>query len=66
MTMQEFYQAGINRSMETGETLEQIINDNKPKDINDVKALLRMLRFDVLPEPVRSLAESLNARYNAN
>ena len=64
MTMQEFYQAGINRSKQTGETLEQIINDNQPKDINDVKALLKMLRFDVLPEPVRSLAESLNRRYN--
>jgi hypothetical protein len=64
MTMQEFYQAGINRSMETGETLEQIIKDNQPKDSNAVKSLLKMLRFDILPEPVRSLAESLNRRYN--
>jgi hypothetical protein len=30
--------------------------------INDVRALLKMLRFDQLPEPARSLAENLKGR----
>jgi hypothetical protein len=60
--MQEFYKAGIARSNRTGETLEQIINGTMPETVNDVRALLKMLRMDVLPEPTRSLAESLKRK----
>lgn len=31
----------------------------EPSIINDMRALLKMLRMDVLPEPARSLAERL-------
>ena len=30
--------------------------------INDIRALLQMIRIDVLPEPVRSLAENLKRK----
>jgi hypothetical protein len=30
--------------------------------INDMRAFLKMIRFDQLPEPARSLAESLKSR----
>jgi DNA-directed RNA polymerase subunit F len=59
MTMQEFYRAAIKRAIRTGETLDQIVNGIQPETINDMRALLKMLRTDVLPEPARSLAEKL-------
>lgn len=61
MTMQEFYNAAISRCNRTGETLADIIKAGEPAQINDVRALLKMLRMDVLPEPARSLAEKLKA-----
>jgi hypothetical protein len=36
-----------------------IVNEYEPRTINDMRALLKMLRTDVLPEPARSLAEKL-------
>jgi hypothetical protein len=62
MTMQEFYKAGISRSIRTGETLEQIANGIQPETINDMRALLEMIRFDQLPEPARTLAEKVKSR----
>lgn len=62
MTMQEFYNAAINRCNRTGETLEDIIKAGEPSQINDMRALLKMLPTQgaiALPEPARSLAEKL-------
>jgi hypothetical protein len=36
-----------------------IVNEYEPRTINDMRALLKMIRFDQLPEPARSLAERL-------
>lgn len=65
MTMQEFYHAGIDRACRTGETLTEIVNGTMPETINDMRALLKMIRFDQLPEPARSLAEKLSRRMEA-
>jgi hypothetical protein len=55
----EFYNAAISRCNRTGETLEDIIKAGEPSRMNDIKALLKMIRTDILPEPARSLAEKL-------
>lgn len=62
MTQQEFYKAGIERSNRTGETLADIIKAGEPATMNDMRALLKMLRLDTLPEPARSLAEELKRK----
>jgi hypothetical protein len=36
-----------------------IVNEYEPRTINDMRALIKMLRPDALPEPARSLAEKL-------
>lgn len=38
------------------------IFEPEPSIINDVRALLKMIRFDQLPEPARSLAERVKER----